>query len=203
MKIHFAQEMVPLALVVGLWGCVIQLPTLIPPHEVTENLVVGRVVTVLTGDRSRRYLPAVQHFELEDQASHQRFQVEINSHDRYFVLNLPPGQYRLTRVLISEGPFMSMADLSMTFPVDATAMTYVGTWKIGVDSPRYGRMIVASLFADQVESAQARDFLHDQYPTLKGSSMVETLPQPTQIETRLYEVMPYPRYPRYFRRHWW
>jgi hypothetical protein len=203
MKVGLTQGVVLLGSVAALWGCVAQLPALVDPTDVTGSLVVGRVVTVSTGDRSRRYLPAVQHFELEDHVSHQRFQVEINSHDRYFVLNLPPGQYRLTRVLISEGPFMSMADLSMTFPVDATAMTYVGTWKIGVDSPRYGRMIVASLFADQVESAQARDFLHDQYPTLKGSSMVETLPQPTQIETRLYEVMPYPRYPRYFRRHWW
>jgi hypothetical protein len=198
-----AQGVVLLAVVVALWGCVTQLPALIPPHKVTENLVVGRVVTVLTGDRSRRYSPAVRSFELEEQASHQRFQVEINSHDRYFVLNLPLGQYRLTRVQIAEGPFMSMADVSMTFSVDATVMTYVGTWRFGVDSPRYGRMIVASLFADQVERAQARDFLHDQYPMLKESSMVETLPQPTQIEARLYEIMPYPRYPRSFRRHWW
>lgn len=203
MKVGLVQGVVLLALVVGLWGCVTQLPALIPPEEVTENLVVGRVITALTGDRSRRYSPAVRSFELEEQASHKRFRVEINSHDRYFALNLPPGQYRLNRVQITEGPFMSMADVFVTFPVGATAMTYVGTWRFGVDSPRYGRMIVASLFSDHVESSQAREFLHDQYPTLKGSSMVETLPQPTQIETRLHEVMPYPRYPRYFRRHWW
>ena len=98
---------------------------------------------------------------------------------------------------------MSMADGTMNFPVDATAITSVGTWRFGVDSPRSGRLIVVSLFADHVDMAKAQDVLHDQYPSLKGRSMVETLPQPTQIEARLYEVMPYPRYPRYFRRHWW
>jgi len=106
-------------------------------------------------------------------------------------------------VQISEGPFMSMADVSMAFSVDAGAITYVGTWRFEVDSSRYGRMVVASVIADQAEAAGVWDFLDDRYPTFDGRSMVETLPQPAQMEARLYEVMPYPRYPRYFRRHWW
>ena len=60
-----------------------------------------------------------------------------------------------------------------------------------------------SVIADQAEAAGVWDFLDDRYPTFDGRSMVETLPQPAQMEARLYEVMPYPRYPRYFRRHWW
>ncbi|WP_218055264.1 hypothetical protein [Candidatus Nitrospira nitrosa] len=91
----------------------------------------------------------------------------------------------------------------MTFPVDATAMTYVGTWRFGVDVLHYGRMLMVSVIADQAEREKAQEFLDAQYSTLKGSSMVEMLPQPTEVEARLYEVMPYPRYPRYFRRHWW
>ncbi len=91
----------------------------------------------------------------------------------------------------------------MTFPVGATAITYVGTWRFGIDSPGYGRMIVVSVVADQAEITQAREFLDGRYPMLKGSSMAETLPLPARVEARLYEVMPYPRYPRYFRRHWW
>lgn len=203
MKLTMVQFVFLVTVVVGLWGCVTQLPALIDPQDVTEGLVIGRVVTVLTGDRSRRFSPAVRFVEVEDQASHKRFQVEINSPDRHFAAHLPSGQYRLTRVQISEGPFMSMADLSMTFPVDATAITYVGSWKFGVDSPRYGRMIVASASSDQVETAKAQDFVDGQYPMFKGSSLIEALPQPTQMEARLYEIMPYPRYPRYFRRHWW
>lgn len=203
MKPGMVQGAIVLLTVVGLWGCVTQLPPMIDPYEVTESLVVGRVVTVLTGDRSRKYRPTIRFMELEDHASHKRFQVELNSHDQYFAVNLPSGQYRLTRVQIAEGPFMSIADVSMTLVVHAAGITYVGTWRFGVDSPHYGRLIVVSMFADQAETAQTQNFLDDHYPTLKGSLMIEALPQPAQMEARLYEVMPYPRYPRYFRRQWW
>jgi hypothetical protein len=203
MKLGGIQWLWLLIMVGGLWGCVTQLPPLVDPTEGMENLVVGRVVAVLAGDRSRRYSPAVQFVELENQTSHKRFQVEINSHDRYFTAALPSGTYQLTRVQIAEGPFRSMADVEMTFSVDATAITYVGTWRFGIDSPRYGRMIVVSVVADQAETTQTREFLNGRYPMFKGSSMVETHPRPTQIEARLYESTPYPRYSRYFRRHWW
>ncbi|OQW33895.1 MAG: hypothetical protein A4E19_19180 [Nitrospira sp. SG-bin1] len=184
-------------------GCVTELPSLVDPTEIATSVVVGRVVTVLTGETSRRYPPEVRFLELEDRVSGKRFQVEIKSHDEYFVIDLSDGQYRLTRVQISEGPFMSMANLDMTFSVNAKAITHVGTWRFGIDSPRYGRMMVASVVAGQAEESGVRDFLSHQYPTFDGRSMVEALPQPAQVEARLYEVMPYPRYPRYFRRHWW
>ena len=203
MKLGMVQLVFLLTVVAGLWGCVTQLPALIDPQDVPGGLVVGRVTTTLTGDRSRRFSPAVRFIEVEAEASRKRFQVEINSRDRYFAVNLPSGHYRLTRVQITEGPFMSMADVSVTFQLDATAITYVGTWRFGVDSPGYGRMIVVSVLADQAEREKAQEFLDAQYPRLEGSSMVEVLPHPTEVETRLYEVMPYPRYPRYFRRHWW
>jgi hypothetical protein len=190
-------------IVSGLLGCATELPATVDPTEMTGSLVVGRVVTALTGETSRRYPPEVRFFELEDQASQRRFQVEIESADKYFTIDVPPGRYRLTRVQISEGPFRSMADLSMTFLVEAGAIMYVGTWRFGVESPRYGRMIHAAVIADQTEAIRARDFLNDYYPTFDGRSIVEMLPQPAQMEARLYEVMPYPRYPRYFRRHWW
>jgi hypothetical protein len=96
-----------------------------------------------------------------------------------------------------------MADIAMTFLVDATVLTYVGTWRFGVDVPHYGRMLMVSVVADQAEREKAQECLDAQYPRLEGSLMVEVLPQPTEVEARLYEVMPYPRSPRYFRRHWW
>ncbi|MBX3331329.1 MAG: hypothetical protein KF722_13050 [Nitrospira sp.] len=191
------------ALVLGISSCATELPSPVNQDQVTSSLVVGRVITVLTGERSRRYLPQMRFLELEDQDSQQRFQVEIESPDQHFAIDLPSGKYRLNRVQISEGPFMSMANLDMTFSVEAGVITHVGTWRFGVDSPRYGRMVVASVIADHAEAAGARDFLNDQYPTLDRRSIVERLPQPAQMEARLYEVMPYPRYSRYFRRHWW
>ncbi len=191
------------ALVLSTSGCVTELPSLVNSDQVTGSLVVGRVLTVLTGETSRRYLPEVRFFELEDQASQKRFQVEIKSPDQYFAVDLPPGDYRLYRVQISEGPFMSMAHLIMDFSVVADAITYVGTWRFGVDSPRYGRKVIASMSADEEETVRVRDFLNARYSSVQKSFMVERFPQPSHVEARLYEVMPYPRYPRYFRRHWW
>lgn len=176
---------------------------MVAPTDVTNGLVVGRVVTFLTGDRARRYLPEMRFLELEHQESHKRFQVEVDSPDQAISLSLPPGRYRIIRIQVSEGPFLSMADLSMTFTVDATSVTYVGTWRFGVDSPRYGRMVVASVVVDQGEAARTLDFVTERYPDFKGRPILERFPQPLQAEARLYEVMPYPRYPRMFRRHWW
>jgi len=191
------------AIVLVGWGCATELPSLVDPAEVSGSLVVGRVLTVLIGETSRRFPPEVYFFELEDQASQKRFQVEIKSPDQYFAVGLPPGNYRLTRVRISEGPFMSMADMSLGFSIDAGAVTYVGTWRFGIDSPRYGRMVMVSVVGGPAEAAGMRAFLDSRYPAFDGRVMVDALPQPAQMEARLYEVMPYPRYSRYFRRHWW
>lgn len=189
------------ALVLGTSSCVTELPSLVDQDQVTGSLVVGRVITVLTGERSRRYLPQMRFLELEGQDSQQRFQVEIESPDQRFAIDLPSGTYRLNRVQISEGPFMSMADLDMTFSVEAGVITHVGTWRFGVDSPRYGRNVMVSMIAE--ERVMARTFLNERYPAFNENSIVECLPQPPQVEARLYEVMPCPRISRYFHRHWW
>jgi hypothetical protein len=149
------------------------------------------------------YEPEVRFFEVEDQQFHARFNVEIKSEDRRFAISLPAGDYRINRVQISEGPFMSMAQLNAVFSVERDGVTYLGTWRFGVDSPRYGRMVALSMVMDPDDRSEADAFLVKQYPGLHGVSITATLPEPSTIETRLYEVMPYPRYPRYFQRHVW
>jgi hypothetical protein len=191
------------AVALGASGCVTELPPLANPDHVLGSLIVGRVVTVLTGETSRRYLPQVRFMELENQDIQKRFQVEINAPDQYFAIDGPSGMYKVTRVQISEGPFLSMANLDVEFVVGEAAVNHVGTWRFGVESPRYGRKVLVSSIADQEERERVRLFLKEQYPKFDERTMEETLPQPSQMETRLYEVMPYPRYPRYFRRHWW
>lgn len=188
------------ALLLGMSGCVMELPSLVDQDRVVGSLVVGRVITVLTGERSRRYVPQMRLLELEDKDSQQRFQVGIESRDQRFAIDLPSGKYRLNRVQISEGPFMSMADLDMTFSVEAGVITHVGTWRFGVDSPHYGRNVFVSMVPE--ERAMARNFLNEHYPFFNESSIVGSLPQPSQVEARLYEVMAYPRISAYFRRQW-
>ncbi|MBI3356061.1 MAG: hypothetical protein HY038_04695 [Nitrospirae bacterium] len=184
-------------------GCATALPPMVQRTQITGGVVVGRVLVVITGETSRRYEPEVRFFEVEDQTTYERFNVEVKSKDRHFAISLPPGEYQLSRVQISEGPFMSMAQLARAFVVGTGSVTYLGTWRFGVDSPRYGRMVVVSVVLDQDQTTQALDFLDEHYPALRKQRMVETLPRPSQVEARLYEVMPYPRYSRYFRRHLW
>lgn len=183
-------------------GCV----AVLAPVRVAETngtLAVGRVVVMVVGETSRMYGPTVRFFEVEDQQTHERFHVEIKSDDRHFAIALPAGDYRLNRVQINEGPFMSMAQVSATFSIKRDAVTYLGTWQFGVDSPRYGRMVALSIGMDTDDRFQADAFVRQQYPTFMGTPVTSNFPEPSNMETRLYEVMPYPRYPRYFQRHVW
>ena len=193
-------HVVALALLVT--GCATELPVSPESPVVKTPVVFGRTIAVLTGETSRLYKPQVRFFEVMNQQTLQRYSIEVQSDDKMFILQLPAGEYALTRVQISEGPFMSMAELASTFQVGSKPVTYVGTWRFGIDSPRYQRMMVISAVRDQQEQAQAQRTLFERYPALDGQMVVAVLPTPTEVETRLYEVMPYPRYPTYFRRHW-
>ncbi|MGA6828207.1 hypothetical protein ACO9S2_11405 [Nitrospira sp. NS4] len=184
-------------------ACVAQLPPLADVAEPKDGLVVGRVSAVIMGERARKYEPEVRSFEVENQESRERFNVEIKSDDRQFSMALPPGDYRLNRVQISEGPFMSMAQLDAVFSVESNVMTYVGTWRFGVDSPKYGRKIVLSMIEDEQDMARAGQTVKESFPDFAAVPMVRRLPAPPQSEARLYEVMPYPRNQQYFRRHNW
>jgi hypothetical protein len=188
--------------VLYLQGCVTQLPAVPEEGSLLSNVAVGRVVAVLTGERSRIYEPAVRSFEVQNRQTKQRFNVQIESDNESFILPLAPGDYELTRVQINEGPFLSMAELASTFSIGHDPVTYLGTWRFGVDSPKYGRMVSVSMVTDEEDRAEALQTLgHDQHADIKDVATV--LPEPPELQTRLYEVMPYPRVPRYFRRHWW
>jgi hypothetical protein len=183
-------------------GCVTQLPAVPEEGNHPSNVAVGRVVVVLTGERSRIYEPAVKSFEVENRQTKERFNVQIESDNESFILPLAPGDYELTRVQINEGPFLSMAHLASTFSIGQDPVTYLGTWRFGVDSPKYGRMVSVSMVTDEEDRLQALQSLADDQQ-LDIKHVVTTLPNPSELQTRLYEVMPYPRVPRYFRRHWW
>ncbi|HSC56050.1 MAG TPA: hypothetical protein VLC51_02540, partial [Nitrospira sp.] len=89
-----------------LQGCVKELPAVPEEGTVQSNVTVGRVVTVLTGERSRMYQPAVRSFEVQNRQTKERFRVEIESDNERFIVPLSPGDYELIRVQINEGPFL-------------------------------------------------------------------------------------------------
>ncbi len=188
-------------------GCVTRLPVLLPsqadPLQAGESLVFGRVLAILTAPSTRTYEPEIRFFELLNRSSGERFVILVGSRDQVFAVKLPVGHYELSRVQISEGPFMSMADLEASFQVGADPIVYLGTWRFGVDQPRYGRMVLLSLVQDQEDRGRTEREILARFPALSGRPISTLLPAPATSESRLYEVMPYPRYSPYYRRHWW
>jgi hypothetical protein len=184
-------------LVCAVTGCVTTMPAL--PESVSTDgaVVIGRAVTVLLGPTTRWFTPELRFFEVVNTVTHQRIRVDVNSEDAWFILPLPAGQYEVSRVQISEGAFLGMAGLKPQFRVVEGHITYIGTWRIGVESPQYNRTILLSAVTEAepaVRNALAT------YPALDGRPIATQLLTPSTIETRLYEVPPYPRF-WWFRRH--
>ena len=187
----------------NLWGCVVEASIVFPSPESRMILVSGRAVVVITGDRERRFRPEVRYLELMHRQTGERYSVTVDSDDKVFVFFLPAGEYVVTRVQVSEGPFLSMAQLSSSFSIGDEPIVFIGHWRFGIDSPRYGRMVLVSMVADEDTRQQAEHVIRTQYPSLAGEILTTVMPVPTESETRLYEVLPYPRYPKYFQRHVW
>ena len=187
----------------ALSGCATELPVTVAEADVSGTLVVGRAVTTITGQSQRAYPPELRSFEVINTESEDSYKIYVKSGDEYFSLSLPPGHYKLNRVQISEGPFLSMAQLTGSFVLKPDVMTFLGTWRFGVDSPKYGRQVMVSIIHNEQDHLRAQQFVKDSYPTFDAKPMVILIPEPSQEQARLFEVMPYPNIPRYFRRHWW
>ncbi|MEX5217051.1 MAG: hypothetical protein NW701_04410 [Nitrospira sp.] len=180
-------------------GCVTTLPASPDSSEVTLSsaLVVGHVVTVLIGPTMRPYAPELRFFELINTATQERIRVDIESKDRWFIVPLLPGDYELSRLQISEGAFQSTAGLNPGFKVIERRITYVGTWRLGIESPQYDRSALLSAIEEDREVVRRALVSYD---SLREYPFSTYLLAPTPIETRLYEVPPYPRF-WWFRRH--
>ena len=185
-------------------GCGNEASTLVSPSDESRKvLVIGQVVTVLTGERARKFLPAVKEVELIEQTGGARYRIPVDGSNTQFAVFIPPGRYQMTRVKIHEGPFLSIADLGSSFSIEEGPAIFVGTWRFGVESPRYGRMVFVSLVLEDQGRLEAENEIRDKYPALISAPMVTVLPLPAEMQSRLYEVAPYPRISRYFRRHYW
>lgn len=191
------------AICMTLSGCATDLPVTVAELDVSGTLVVGRAVTTITGQSQRVYPPELRSFEVINTESEKSYKIYVKSEDEYFSFSLPPGRYTINRVQISEGPFLSMAQLTGIFVLEPDVVTFLGTWRFGVDSPKYGRQVMVSIIHDEQDHQRAQQFVKDSYPTFDARPMVILIPEPSHEQVRLFEVMPYPNYARYFRRHWW
>ena len=163
----------------------------------SATILRGRVTTGLTGPSTRPFVPKLQFFELVNTTLGHRVRINVESDDTSFVLPLPPGDYQLTRVGISEGAFQALAEIGAGFMLSEGTMTDIGTWHLSIESPQYDREIVFSSSSepnDHIKSTMGA------YPCLSTRSVVSTSVYPAAVETRLYETAPYPRI-WWFRRH--
>ena len=171
-------------------GCVTEIGPL--PKNLPDNQPVafGKVQAFLTGPTNRWYAPQVRFFELKNLTTKKRFRVDVQSADSSFFLSLPAGDYELTRVQINEGAFRSMAQLNPTFQVSDGGLNYLGKWELKIHPPTYLRLIDVSVESD-LEDAKAE--VLSLHPDLAGLPIVAQLPTPTESESRLVEMSPYPR----------
>lgn len=200
---------------IALGGLIILLPLLtlggcatdltIAPQVDGERmvLVVGEAVVAITGERARKFEPEIRWLELQHQQAGARYRLEVEAQAKDFAWFLPPGTYEVTRVQISEGPFLSIAQVGSLFTIGEETVLYVGRWRFGVESPRYGRKVLISMVVENEGRAEAMRHIEARYPAFVGAAVSTTVPVPGEVETRLYEVLPYPRYPKYFQRHLW
>lgn len=178
-------------------SCVRTLPAVPETVGGGESLAVGHVQTALIGSTTRWWPPELRFFEVTHAASGQRFRIEVDLADGWFLVPLPPGTYGLDRAIFDEGAFQEATQLGLTFEVMAQGVTYVGTWRFGLETPQVQRELLWSAIAEPDEVI--RETLLP-WTVLTGDLLSTHLPEPSVGATRLYEVPPYPRV-WFFRRH--
>ncbi len=190
-------RVVPLFLSALMLGCATKLATIAPALEASDSVAFGRITVGLSGPTTRIYPPMVRFFELTNHDSGERFRIDVLDDDSDLFLKLPPGSYELSRIMINEGAFQSLANPGPMFKVEPRKANYVGTWRVGVGSPTFNRKISVTIADDLSVASQE---LLSRYPRLSMPSITNQLPTPTESVTRLYETEPYPLI-WWFRRH--
>ena len=168
---------------------------------VEHTLLFGRVEAFVVPKTTLMYDAQVRFLEIVHRETGARYRIEVDGADKFFSLAVPSGPYEISRVQISEGPFLSMADFAVSFQAGPGPSTSVGIWQFGLETPRHGRMILLSAAKGRQDlDALERDLRAVHYELAEGPLTVATL-TPSSAASRLFEVMPYPRVQSYFRRH--
>ena len=191
------ESLLALALLLFVQGCVATIPSLPESFPSEGPVAFGRIHVVLTGPTTRWYTPEIRFIELYNHTIDKRFRLEIGSEESLFAASLPAGDYRITRVQITEGGFRGMADLMVSFRIDSDKVNYLGTWTFAVASPYYNRELVLTVSSEMVRTWAE---VNMSYQDLQPRMIINNLAQPATIKARLFEVTPYPGV-RWFRRH--
>lgn len=183
---------------IGIQGCVAKHGLSIPEGPTqTHTTMVGKVQVILTGPSNRWFEPHLEFAELYNRKTKERVRLDFQTQQAVFLFSIPDGDYELVRVQVGEGAFRSMAQVVGAFSIKPNRLNYVGTWTLEVASPFYDRKIQVR-FSSEMENTLSQ--FRGQYPEYPLNTLEQSLPAPHTQNTRLFEVMPYPRV-KYFRRH--
>lgn len=160
-----------------------------------EITALGLISVKTTGRYSRGYDTQLRFFHLLNLNTRERFRVDVQSSATAFGLALEPGDYKLIRVQINEGPMMMESHVGFQFQVQPNTMTYLGNWEFDVDTPRTQRMLRLNISQESPDWEEMTLALQSQ----NQETLVVSLPEPRRDEVRLYIVAPMPKISYYYR----
>jgi hypothetical protein len=128
-------------------------PGTVQVENSTHGLIFGKIQVFRKGDDQMVTLGKTFGWWLLHEDSGRHYVVWLLTHDGPFVVNLPGGQYQVTRIVYDESAGVWEGTLGASFMVKAGEATYLGTWHIDMEfrgkaGRIYGRV------EDELEQAQ-------------------------------------------------
>ncbi len=156
----------------------------------------GLIELQTSGPNPRSFPTHLRFFDVVNTATHERTRVKVGKDKGAFNMTLVPGHYEVVRIQINEGPFMAESHVSRKFHINPDVVTYLGKWEFEVDTPRTQRMVKIKISDDRSDW----DVIVEKEPKLKDKTVVNSIPDPLEGETRLYAVAPNPKLKYFYRR---
>ncbi len=160
-----------------------------------QSLVFGGIDLETIGPNPRQFPARLRFFDVIHVSTKERTRVMVGAEAQTFSVFLLPGHYEVIRLQFNEGPFRAESSVTMRFHIPTNQLTYLGTWQLKVDTPRTQRMV--RLEVPQKNPNWEEVFEGD--TTLKGKFVVNSFPELTTHQARMYVVAPYPKVPYFYR----
>ncbi|MGB0910905.1 MAG: hypothetical protein ACPGYT_11130, partial [Nitrospirales bacterium] len=165
-------------------------------EKTDRSLAIGEIVVYSKGKNPRQFPSQLRFFDVVNTISRDRTRVSVEKQEGAFSVPLEPGQYKVVRIQINEGPFMAESHVAWSFNMKSNAVTYIGKWELEVDTPRTERMVRLKVSEDR----SSWNAIIEAEPELKSKAVVHSLAESVEDTTRLYAVAPNPKIKYFYRR---
>lgn len=160
-----------------------------------QSLAFGGIDIETIGPNPRQFPARLRFFDVIHVSTQERTRVMVEAEAQTFSVFLIPGHYEVIRLQFNEGPFRAEVSVTMRFHIPANQLTYLGTWQLKVDTPRTQRMVRMEV----PEKNPDWEEVFEADPILKGKIVVNSFPELTTHQARMYVVAPIPKVPYFYR----